>query len=1106
MSDLVGQKLGNYRLLHVLGEGSFATVYLGEALDSPAQVAIKVFHKPLSAEEGNLFRQDEALLTRLTHPHLVRVLACGVEGSSAFLVMAYISGGTLRERHPAGSRLELSTIGAYVQQLASALQYLHDSQLVHGNLKPENLLVEHDDQVLLSDFATPLIAQRLRLQGSPEATRTSTYLAPEQIQGRIQPSSDQYALVILVYEWLSGAPPFAGSADELSTQHMFATPAPLRGQLPGLPASVEQVVLTALAKDPRHRFASVQDFAVAFLGAAQLPLDDRLLDTLPPLRTSPRVAQAEPGLTSAVTPAAAPSPPKQQEQQPATKAEPMWKVPTTFTPLIGREQEVVEIAGLLTQPEVRLVTLLGPGGIGKTRLGIAVATQLRDAFAEGVCFVGLASISDPQLVLPTIAKELGLKESATQSLLKQVQGFLGEQAFLLVLDNFEQVVAAAAEVEELLAACPQLKLLVTSRAVLHLSAEQDFPVPPLALPDLTKQLPSERIAQVAAVALFVQRAHSVLPSFQLTAANAQAIAELSVRLEGLPLAIELAAARVKLLPPQTLLARLSQRLQLLTGGSRSAPARQQTLRNTIQWSYDLLGKEEQALFRLLAVFVGGWTLEAAEAVSQAVGQADVDTLNTLSALLDNSLIQPSIQEAEEPRFLMLQSVHEYGLELLAATREREVTHAAHARYFLALAEQAGPELQGPKQAAWLERLEQEHDNLRAALEWVLEEVTDEEAKARRELAMRVSAVLEALWAMHGHYSEARTFLERVLTLSEGESAALRVRVLQATADIVKRQGDYNRAEVLAQQSLALCRELGDTRGIANGLFLLTEVAWRRGKTAETLALLEERVRLMRQVGEPWEVAEALFTLADIVVMHGEYARGQALIEEALVLFRKAGNELAVGNALVRSAFYLWLSASGDVATIRQRLQEGQALITKVGDRFWSAHSSSAAAWVALSEGEPARASQLAQESLALFREVDARWDIAMALYVVGRVEAQQGDLRAARSHYQESLALSRELGERLILSLSLEGLAGVLARQGELRWAAQMWGTEEALREGTAIALPPVDRPFHEQAVATARAQLGEPIFAAAWQEGRTMKLEQVIDDVLKMGDEAGKK
>ncbi len=769
-------------------------------------------------------------------------------------------------------------------------------------------------------------------------------------------------------------------------------------------------------------------------------------------------------------------------------------LPAQFTQLIGREQEVTAICTRLHRPDVRLLTLVGTGGVGKTRLAVQVGTSLTNDFVDGVYFISLAPISDPDLVMPTIAQTLAIKEREGLLLLDLVKLVLQDKRLLLLLDNFEQVVAAAPQIEHLLSLCPQLTILVTSRAVLHLQAEQVFPVAPLALPDLSKDLAPEGIAQAAAVALFMQRACSLLPSFQLTAANARAIAEVCIRLDGLPLALELAAARVRLLPPQALLVRLSQRLQLLTGGPRTLPARQQTLHNTIQWSYDLLGHEEQALFRRLAVFVGGWTLEAAEALSQGAGRGSPDVLNTLASLLNNSLIQQSEQDAEQPRFLMLQTLREYGLEMLAATGELQTTQAVHAHFFLALAEQAEPELKGPHQAVWVERLEQEHDNLRAALEWALEDVADEQAAERRDIALRLSAAFWPFWSMHGHYSEARTFMERALARSEGASVSLRVKVLQAGASVTLLQGDYARTEALAKLSLALYRELGNTRGIADCLGLLVDLAVIRGTMNEAIALSEERVRLMRQVGEPGEVTEALFSLADMFARRGETARGEALFQEVQMLYRKAGNKLGVAVTLIQSAIALWWLSQGDAATIqtiRHRLQEGQAIVSKLGSRYWIGQCAWLGALVALSEGETARAESLAQESLAIHREIGNPWEVAWALHVLGRVEAQRNDLTAARSLYQQSLALALELGDKFLTPFNLKGLAGVLVAQGELAWAAQLWGAAEALREETSVPLYLVDRAGYEQTVATARAHLGEQAFAAAWAAGRRMTPEQ---------------
>jgi predicted ATPase/DNA-binding CsgD family transcriptional regulator/Tfp pilus assembly protein PilF len=721
-------------------------------------------------------------------------------------------------------------------------------------------------------------------------------------------------------------------------------------------------------------------------------------------------------------------------------------LPLQPTPLVGREREVEEVIGRVQSEEVRLLTLTGPGGTGKTRLALQAAAELLEDFDDGVFFVSLAALTDPELVSSTIAETVGITESADRLVEEGLREYVRGKRLLLLVDNFEHVLSAAPLVAELSASCRGLKVLATSRVPLGLYGEHEYAVPSLTVPDVRRKFDLEALSQYEAVRLFIERASAAKADFAVTDENAPAVAEICARLDGLPLAIELAAARVKLLPPQKMLSRLDNRLKLLTGGARNLPERHRTLRGTIDWSYELLDERERKLFRRLSVFSGGRTLEAIEEVCDPEG--DLDALEGVESLLEKSLVRQEEGPVGEPRFVMMETIHEYACEKLRESGEEQEVKRAHAEHFLALAEEAEPKLKGPDQLDWLERLEAELDNMRAALSWSLGGVD-------AELGLKLAGSLWWFWLARGHLSEGVRWLEGALAENLSGPAGPHAKALLGLGRLVVGQNDLARGAELLEESLGLYRALGDDEGTARALSALGYAATVRGEPEQAETLLRDALTLSRRLGDHWNVGIALNSLGCVAYDRGDRERAAALWNEGLALARERRDPRSIAMTL-----------------------------NNVG-------------LAAMVEGDFGRAAAVFEEILRIGRELQDRQGVAYYLDNLGWATLQQGEHERAAKLLEEGLKLSQEVGDWWSAAECLEGMARLAAAAENAERTAWLWGAAQALREEQAFPIPETELPLHKPYQTFARFQLEEAAFRAAFDRGRNKTLDEAISYAL---------
>lgn len=720
-------------------------------------------------------------------------------------------------------------------------------------------------------------------------------------------------------------------------------------------------------------------------------------------------------------------------------------LPIQLTSFIGRAREMAEIRHLLTT--TRLLTLTGTGGSGKTRLAIQVAANHLEEFPDGVWWIELAPLSDPALVPQVVASTLSVSEQPGRSFTDTLLDNMRSKNLLLLLDNCEHLLSACADLgDAMLRGCRDVRILATSREGLGMAGETLYPVPSLSLPDPRTAL-AETLAQYEAVRLFTERARAVLPSFEVTNRNAQAVAHLCQRLDGIPLAIELAASRVNVLPVEEMATRLDDRFRLLTGGSRTALPRHQTLRAAMDWSYDLLSEAERTMLRRLSVFAGGWAVQAAETVCSGQGVGVADVLDLLTRLVNKSLVVAE-EHNGKGRYRLLETVRQYSWDRLFESGEAELVRKRHREHFLTLVEEAEPHLKGSEQVNWLNRLEVEHDNLRAAMEWLL-------GARDIEGALRLAGALSRFWTIRGYFREGRDSIERAL-LGTGGTSSVRAKALNALGHLAYRQDDYGRAKVSYEESLARYRELGDKVGIAGSLMglanLLRDV---EGEHIRARALYEESLALYRELGDIWGAARVLGNMGFGAQYEGDYGRATALLQESLVLDQRLGNRFGIAFATEHLGGVA--AAQGDLGRATQLLEESLVLFRELGDTTFEAFARADLGFVAWSRGDHGRAKQLLDESVSVFREAGDRWN-------VGR---------------------------------SLARLASVAMSQKKPERAARLCGAAEALFEAIRSPMPPTDRADFDKVMTTARAALGEAAFASALAEARMMSLEQAIEYAL---------
>jgi predicted ATPase/predicted Ser/Thr protein kinase len=979
-------------------------------------VALKVIAEAARHSDARArFEQEARAASAINHANIVTIYDIGDDDGRPFIVMELLEGHSLRQL--LSQQFSIDLLLRIATQIADALSAAHARGIVHRDLKPENIFVTSQGSVKVLDFGLARICEP---NGDPTSALVTTerltkeglfvgtigYAAPEALSGKsVDTRADVFSFGAILYEMICGVPAFHGkTASETLAATLRDDPQPIAARRPNASQRLARLITQCLEKTPERRFTSMRE------------LHDELRALL--------AVGSEPAMS-------------RRRHKP---------LPAPRTPMIGREAELARIKALVVDEGVRLLTLTGPGGGGKTRLALATADALLPHFHNEVFFVPLGIIKDPTHVCISIAQALGVSIGAGESPPAAVIAEVNTTAALtlLVLDNFEQVMQAANEISELLAACPVLSIIVTSREVLRLYGEYDIPIPPLPVPDSESDLAPEELARTPAVALFIARARAVDPTFRLTDDAAGPVVEICRALDGLPLALELAAARIRTLPPRALLARLGQRLDVLTAGARDLPDRQHTMRRAIDWSHDLLTPEEQTFFRRLSVFVGGFTLEGAEAVCDPHHSLGTDAVDSVASLVDKSLVQKEEVDGGA-RFEMLETIREYATNRLDASEDSQFAKRAHAAYFLILAEEGAGVLGKQDSAEWLALFAREHENFRAALDSLLK-------NGQAQWGLRMSLALFHYWERAEHLTEGRRWLSAFLELPlEKQDDNLRARALFASGVLAATQSDYSEAVMRTEMSLALHRRAGDSSGMAvahNALGIqFTEM--------------------------------------------GDFDRAARHLEESLLAWREVGNDGGYARSLSNLGFVRRKQRRFDEA--HGLYDEAEGIFKKTGDRVSSAWSLNHKGGIARDEELWDEARNFHQNALTLFRSLGDIWGIASTVADLGTIARKQEDTAAAEELYREALESFVQLGHRRGIARILESMAVLAAQRGSPERALVLATAATKLREKLGVVNPFTDKAELMMALDTARRATEPHTADGAQRRGALMSLPEAI-------------